>query len=123
MKFSKNLSSEILPEELITIIRDLELDEIVDILQNLPNQKTENIYLLMSQEDRQRIQEALVYPEDSAGGLMNTDVLVSGQKHNLEVVMRYLRAQRELPKNTDQIFVVSRENKYLGSLPPSIVVL
>ena len=37
--------------------------------------------------------------------------------------MRYLRAQRELPKNTDQIFVVSRENKYLGSLPISLIVV
>ena len=122
-EIQQELISEILPEELITIIRDLELDEIVDILQNLPDQKTENILSAMSQRDRQRIQEALVYPEDSAGGLMNTDVISVRPKHNLEVVMRYLRAQRELPKNTDQIFVVSRENKYLGSLPISSIVV
>jgi len=122
-EIQQELISEILPEELITIIRDLELDEIVDILQNLPDQKTENILSSMSQRDRQRIQEALVYPEDSAGGLMNTDVISVRPKHNLEVVMRYLRAQRELPKNTDQIFVVSRENKYLGSLPISSIVV
>ena len=54
---------------------------------------------------------------------MNTDVISVRPKHNLEVVMRYLRAQRELPKNTDQIFVVSRENKYLGSLPISSIVV
>jgi len=77
----------------------------------------------MSQRDRQRIQEVLEYPEDSAGGLMNTDIISVRPKHNLEVVMRYLRAQRELPKNTDQIFVVSRENKYLGSLPISSIVV
>jgi magnesium transporter len=83
--------------------------------------KTENILSALSQRDRQRIQEALEYPEDSAGGLMNTDIISVRPKHNLEVVMRYLRAQRELPKNTDQIFVVSRENKYLGSLPISSI--
>ena len=99
----------------------MELDEIVDILQILPDQKTENILSAMSQRDRQRIREALIYPEDSAGGLMNTDVISVRPKYNLEVVMRYLRAQRELPKNTDQIFVVSRENKYLGSLPISLI--
>ena len=53
---------------------------------------------------------------------MNTDIISVRPKHSLEVVMRYLRAQRELPKNTDQIFVVSRENKYLGSLPISSIL-
>jgi len=37
--------------------------------------------------------------------------------------MRYLRAQRTLPENTDKIFVVSRENKYLGSLPISTIIV
>ena len=122
-EIQQDLISEISPEELITIIRDLELDEIVDILQTLPEQKTEDILSAMSQRDRQRIKEVLEYPEDSAGGLMNTDIISVRPKHSLEVVMRYLRTQRELPKNTDQIFVVSRENKYLGSLPISTIIV
>ena len=122
-EIQQELMSEISTKELITIISDLELDEIVDILQILPNQKTANILSGMSQRDRQRIQEALEYPEDSAGGMMNTDIISVRPKHNLEVVMRYLRSQRELPKNTDQIFVVSRENQYLGSLPISSIIV
>ena len=63
-EIQQELISEISSEELITIISDLELDEIVDILQILPNQKTENILSAMSLRYRQRIQEALEYPED-----------------------------------------------------------
>ena len=122
-EIQQELISEISSEELIDIISDLELDEIVDILQALPEQKTENILSAMSRRDRQRIKEVLEYPEDSAGGLMNTDIISVRPKHSLEVVMRYLRAQRELPKNTDQIFVVSRDNKYLGSLPISSILV
>ena len=122
-EIQQELILEISPEELATIISDLELDEMVDILQILPKQKTTNILSVMSQRDRRRIKEALEYPEDSAGGLMNTDIISVRPKHNLEVVMRYLRAQRELPKNTDQIFVVSRENKYLGSLPITSILV
>ena len=122
-EIQQELISEISAEELITILGDLELDEIVDILQVLPDRKTENILSAMSIRDRKRIREALEYPEDSAGGLMNTDIISVRPKHNLEVVMRYLRAQRELPKNTDQIFVVSRENKFLGSLPISTIIV
>ena len=122
-EIQKELIAEISPEELIEIIADLELDEIVDILQTLPERTAENILAGMSQTDRKRIQEALVNPEDSAGGLMNTDIISVRPKHNLEVVMRYLRAQKELPQNTDQIFVVSRENVYLGSLPVSSLLV
>ena len=122
-EIQQELISEISAEELITILGDLELDEIVDILQVLPDRKTENILSAMSMRDRKRIREALEYPEDSAGGLMNTDIISVRPKHNLEVVMRYLRAQKELPKNTDQIFVVSRENKFLGSLPISTIIV
>jgi magnesium transporter len=77
----------------------------------------------MSERDQKRIKDALEYPEDSAGGLMNTDIISVRPKHSIEVVMRYLRAQKKLPKNTDQIFVVSRENKYIGSLPVSSVLV
>lgn len=122
-EIQQELISEISTDELIKIIEDLELDEIVDILQGLPESKTQNILSAMSQRDQERIKEALIYPEDSAGGLMNTDIISVRPKHNIEVVMRYLRFQKKLPKNTDQIFVVSRENKYLGLLPISIILV
>ena len=122
-EIQQELIAEISSDELIQIIEDLELDEIVDILQALPESKTQNILSSMSQRDQKRIKEALVYPEDSAGGLMNTDIISVRPKHSIEVVMRYLRAQKKLPKNTDQIFVVSRENKYLGALPVSSILV
>jgi len=122
-EIQQELIAEITTDELIKIIEDLELDEIVDILQALPESKTQNILSSMSQRDQKRIKEALVYPEDSAGGLMNTDIISVRPKHSIEVVMRYLRAQKKLPKNTDQIFVVSRENKYLGALPVSSILV
>ena len=122
-EIQQELIAEISPDELIKIIEDLELDEIVDILQALPESKTQNILSSMSQRDQKRIKEALVYPEDSVGGLMNTDIISVRPKHSIEVVMRYLRAQKKLPKNTDQIFVVSRENKYLGALTVSSILV
>jgi len=122
-EIQQELIAEISTSELIEIIGELELDEIVDILQSLPDTAIENILKAMSEADRLRIKEALIYPEDSAGGLMNTDIISVRPEHKLEVVMRYLRAQKELPHNTDQIFVVSRENQYLGSLSVSKILV
>jgi len=115
-EIQQELLLEISNEELSDVVRDLQLDEIVDILQHLPKKRMNMILGKMSSRDRQRIQEALVYPEDSAGGLLNTDVISVRPGHTVEVVMSYLRSQSELPENTDKIFVVSSEDIYLGEI-------
>ena len=70
----------------------------------------------MSLMDRNRVEESLIYPDDTAGGLLNNDVISVRPENTLEVVLRYLRSHGELPENTDKIFVVSKENLYLGEL-------
>ena len=104
---------------LVQMIGELELDEMVDILQTLPDQKLEDFLSRVSRQDRERIEKVLEYPEDTAGGLLNTDVISVKPRHTLEVVFRYLRAKKDLPQNTDKIFVVSRDDQYLGELPIS----
>ena len=104
---------------LVEMIGELELDEMVDILQTLPDQKLEDFLSRVSRQDRERIEKVLEYPEDTAGGLLNTDVISVKPRHTLEVVFRYLRAKKDLPQNTDKIFVVSRDDQYLGELPIS----
>ena len=115
-EIQQDLISGISNEELSEAVKELELDEVVDILQNLPEERMQSILSKMSLRDRNRIEEGLVYPDDTAGGLLNTDVLSVRPDHTVEVVTRYLREQKELPENTDKIFVVSKEDKYLGEI-------
>ena len=118
-EIQQELMAEIKSDELVEIISDLEIDELVDILQNLPKVKVESVLSKIAVRDSERIRTVLEYSEDSAGGLLNTDVISVRPRHSLEVVMRYLRSKKELPNNTDKIFVVSRDDKYLGELPVS----
>jgi len=118
-EIQQELMAEIKSDELVKIISDLEVDELVDILQNLPKVKVESVLSKIARRDSERIRTVLEYSEDSAGGLLNTDVISVRPRHSLEVVMRYLRSKKELPNNTDKIFVVSRDDKYLGELPVS----
>ena len=115
-EIQQDLISGISNEELSEAVKELELDEVVDILQNLPEERMQSILSKMSLRDRNRIEEGLVYPDDTAGGLLNTDVLSVRPDHTVEVVTRYLRKQKELPENTDKIFVVSKDDKYLGEI-------
>ena len=78
---------------------------------------TNEVLSLMNSRDRGRVEKILDYPEESAGGLMNTDVITVRAENSIELVTRYLRFLKELPQNTDDIYVVSKKDEYLGILP------
>ena len=115
-EIQQDLVSSISNEELAEAVKELEPDETVDILQNLPEERMNTILSKMSLRDRKRIEIGLTYPENTAGGLLNTDVISVRPSHSIEVVINYLRDQKELPNNTDKIFVVNKEDEYVGEL-------
>ena len=105
------------PDEVIDATKDLEADDVADILQDLPEDIAGTILQSMDEQNRQRLSSILTYPENTAGGLMNVDVVAIRADVPLDVVTRYLRLLGEIPEKTDNIMVVDRDNKYLGDLP------
>ena len=118
----EDLLSGMNPEEISAAISDLEVDDLADILQTLPEKITNEVLSLMNSRDRGRVEKILDYPEESAGGLMNTDVITVRAENSIELVMRYLRFLKELPQNTDDIYVVSKKDEYLGILPITKII-
>ncbi len=126
----KNLSNDVRetvlsymdPEEVAIVTKDLEPDEIADILQDLPEQIMKEVIEKMSHQNKDILEKVLKYPEDSAGGLMNTDFIVVRPYHSVELVLRYLRIKNSIPLSTDNLFVVSRNNKFRGVLPISNLI-
>ena len=104
------------PEELVAAVGDLDIDDLADILDDLPDEVIREVLLSMSRQDRERLEQVLAYPEDSAGGLMDPNVVTVRADVSLDVVLRYLRARGELPEIFDQLFVVTRNGRYRGSL-------
>ena len=101
---------------LLDSISELEIDNIADILQQLPEKVLTQVLLSMDLQHRKRIEAVLSYPEDTAGGLMNTDVVAVRSDLTVEAVLRYLRNYATLPHNTDSLVVVDYQNSVLGSL-------
>jgi len=121
-EIQQDLISNISNEELAEAVKELELDEIVDILQNLPEERMKKILSNMSKVDRKRIEMGLTFPENTAGGLLNTDVISVRPYNSINEVISYLRDLGELPENTDKIFVVNDINEYLGELSISEII-
>ena len=105
------------PAEVVSITEGLDTDDIADILQNLPEQVIQQVLGNMRAQDRNRLEAVLSYPEDTAGGLLNTDTITVRRNHTLDVVLRYLRRHDEIPEMTDSIWVVDRNDTLVGVLP------
>ncbi len=104
-------------QEVISVTQALDDDDIADILQQLPERITREVLNAMNHQDRARIEQVMTYPEDTAGGLMNTDTITIRARFTMEVVLRYLRRHEEIPAMTDNLIVVNRQDQFIGLLP------
>lgn len=109
--------SEMEASKVAELIEGLEDDDVADILQQLPDRITREVLKSMDQQDRARLERVMLYPEDTAGGLMNTDTITIRAPLTLDVVLRYLRRHEEIPEMTDNLIVVSRADRFIGLLP------
>ena len=110
------LIGEMSVEDLVKATEKLDTDDLADIVPNLPESAVHSLLLTLDFKHRERLNKILSYPEDSAGGLMNTDFISVRPDVTIRAVIRYLRLLKEMPVDTDQIFIVDRDFNYLGSL-------
>ena len=110
------LIGEMSVDDLVKATEKLDTDDLADIVPNLPESAVHSLLLTLDFKHRERLNKILSYPEDSAGGLMNTDFITVRPDVTIRAVIRYLRLLKEMPVDTDQIFVVDRDFNYLGSL-------
>ncbi len=103
--------------EVAQITEGLEDDDVADILQQLPDRVTREVLKSMDQQDRTRLEQVMHFPDDVAGGLMNTDAITIRARLTLDVVLRYLRRHEEIPAMTDNLIVVNRNDQFIGLLP------
>jgi magnesium transporter len=103
-------------EDIVAATEGLEVDDLADLVADLPETVTRQLLRSLDQQDRERLKTVLAYSEDSAGGLMNTDTVSVRPDVSVEVVLRYLRMRGELPEKTDRLFVVDRRDRYLGTV-------
>ncbi len=115
----RNLSTD----ELVSLVEELDTDDLADLLQELPEHVTSQVMASLDEQNRDRLEQVMSYPEDTAGGLMNTDVITIRPEITFEVVQRYLRRRGEIPRTTDNLAVVNRRNQFIGLLPLTKVLI
>lgn len=112
-----SLIKEIGTDELVAITGNLDIDDLADFVQSLPDTVTGEVLRGMDNQNRLRVETVLSYPEDSAGGLMDLDAITVRADVTLDVVLRYLRQRGEMPRHTDRIMITDRFGYFQGVLP------
>jgi len=110
------LLKETATAELVSATSHLDLDDLTDLMQDLPSKLSQTIIQSMERQNRQQLETTMAYSEDTAGGLMDLDAISIRQDMNVGVVLNYLRKLGKLPPATDKLMIVNRDNKFLGSL-------
>jgi magnesium transporter len=113
----ESLISSMDTDELVAATEALPADEIAALAPDLPREVMDDVFQHLPVEEREQLRAAMSFDEDMVGAWMDfEDVQVRGDV-TLEVVLRYLRRFEALPTQTDQIFVVDRNERLEGVLP------
>ena len=109
--------------ELLAAAEQLDTDEIADIASDLPDDVLNDLLESLNVQNRERLESALSYPDESVGALMDFDIITIRDDITLEVVLNYLRKINKLPDHTDKLFVVDNFGSILGVLPLERIVV
>ena len=118
----KGILKSMRPEKLAAVAEGMDVDDLAEVLRTLPDSIFNEVLNSMDSQDRSRVETALSYEEDTAGGIMNTDTITLRPDVTVDVVLRYLRLKGSLPDATDSFYVVDRKNNFIGSVSITAIV-
>jgi magnesium transporter len=118
----KGILKSMRPEKVAAVAEGMDVDDIAEVLRTLPDSVYLEVIQSMDAQDRTRVEAALSYKEDTAGGIMNTDTITIRPDVTVDVVLRYLRLKGELPDATDSFYVVDRHDHFIGAVYLSAIV-
>jgi len=113
----ETLIAEMAKHEIIVAAKQLDSDEIADLVPDLPQNTVFDLLNSLDSEHRDEVQKVMVFPEDTVGALMDFDIVTIREDVTLEVVLRHLRWRKQIPPQTDQLFIVDKHGSLKGLLP------
>ena len=108
--------AELKPDVLAEAVRDLESDDVVDIVEDLEEEQKETILQALDEGDRVAVQSLLSYPEQSAGRLMQREVVMAPEHWSVGMAIDFLRNDANLPEQFYHIVLVDPRLHPVGNV-------
>ena len=102
-RYLENLTELLRTERLVEAVEELETDDAADLLQEMAQGRALDVLAKLDEDDRTELNTLLAYPDDSAGGLMQTEVC--SVEYSL-TVQHAIEAVRECVQLVDEVHAV-----------------
>jgi magnesium transporter len=117
-ELEENLREDIIdmlnPAQLADAVRDMESDDVVDLVEDLEGAQQDAVMDALDDADRIAVEQALSYPDDSAGRLMQRAVVMAPQHWNVGQAIDFLRKEEKLPEQFYHMILVDARLKPVG---------
>jgi len=110
-----DLLDELEPQQVADIAGQLETDDAVALIEDLDRDEQQAVLSAMEPDDRAAVEEALGYPEESAGRLMQRDLCAVPEHWKVGQIIDYLRSTEDLPTDFWEVFVVNTRHHPVGT--------
>ena len=115
--------TDIQSKRLSEIVDDLESDDAADIIDDLPDEVAQEVLEKIDEEDAEDIQMLMSYDEDTAGGIMQTELVSVAEDDNVSVAIEEIRSISKEIEDIHNVYVVDRFGKLTGILPLRKLIL
>src|SRR5829696_479675 len=118
----EDLIDEMEPQQVADIAGQLDTDDAVALIEDLDADEQQAVLRAMEPDDRAAVEEALSFPEESAGRLMQRDLCAVPEHWKVGQVIDYLRSEDDLPTDFWEVFVVSPDHHPVGTCKLSTIL-
>jgi len=120
-ELDKRLTTQIVekldPEKAADIIEEMEPDQAADVLAELAPETSREVLREMPGEEAQEVRDLLRFEENSAGGMMNTDLVFVGETATREEVVQWIRTRDVNLDQLDTVFLIDGQARLSGVVP------
>ena len=118
----ETLIDEMAPEQVADLASQLDTDDAVAIIEDLDRHDRQAVLARMEPDDRAAVEEALTYPEETAGRLMQRDLIAVPEHWKVGQLIDYMRSTKELATDFWEVFVVSPDHHPAGTCKLSTIL-
>ena len=111
-----DLAEHLLPQQLTDVVEEMASDDAADVIADLPEDVAADVIEALPREDRHEVETLLAYPEDTAGGLMQTELVSISERATVDEAVGVLRSAKEDVGEIFFVYVVDDENRLVGVL-------
>jgi magnesium transporter len=122
-EFQASLVEQMDNEKVADVLEEMAPDEAADLLAELPEDRSKTLLNLMERDEAEDVRKLLTYPEDSAGGIMNTEFFTARPDMTAQEIFALIRANANEAETIYYIYVTDGDNRLIGALSLRDLVL